>query len=251
MAYAVLTRDAAGAKRYATALSPLGLECIAMPVTHTAPAPDPDALKRALLGPAFDAILIASPRAAAELVRARDESRIDLPPVWAVGEATQRALVAAQIAAIHPTGVRDGAELASRLAETRPRRVLAPRAEEGRDEPIALLRAAGTHVEEVIAYRTLPLPPSDPRTSRGLALLTAAKAPVCVAFAPSQVTALGALLAARGVTVAATRATFVAIGETTAGALRQLGAYPIAVADEPTPEGIAKAVSSVYRSPPP
>jgi uroporphyrinogen-III synthase len=39
---------------------------------------------------------------------------------------------------------------------------------------------------------------------------------------------------------------FVAIGETTAAALRAAGVREVAVADTPTPAGIACAVSSVY-----
>ena len=37
-----------------------------------------------------------------------------------------------------------------------------------------------------------------------------------------------------------------AIGETTAAALRDAGVTAIAIADTPTPEGLAKAVSAVY-----
>jgi uroporphyrinogen-III synthase len=194
--------------------------------------------------------MVASPRAAAELVRVRDELRAELPTVWAVGEATRRVLVAARIPAIHPPGVRDGAELARKLVDTGARQVLAPRAEEGRDEAIAILRAASVVVDDVIAYRTLPVPAGDARPSRGLALLAAARAAVLVLFAPSQVAALVGLLGTRSVTLAATRAALVAIGETTAAAVRAFSVVDVAVADAPTPEGIAKAVAAVYRSDP-
>jgi uroporphyrinogen-III synthase len=60
-------------------------------------------------------------------------------------------------------------------------------------------------------------------------------------FAPSQVTALDAVLAIRRVT-----AQFAAIGDTTAAALRAAGAAAVVVAGAPTPEGLAKAVSAVY-----
>jgi uroporphyrinogen-III synthase len=44
----------------------------------------------------------------------------------------------------------------------------------------------------------------------------------------------------------APRAAIVAIGETTAAALRARGVSAVAVAPTPTPEGIAIAVASVY-----
>lgn len=60
-------------------------------------------------------------------------------------------------------------------------------------------------------------------------------------FAPSQVAALDALVGVRRIA-----ARFAAIGETTAVALRAAGAAAVAVADGPTPERLAKAVSAVY-----
>jgi uroporphyrinogen-III synthase len=60
-------------------------------------------------------------------------------------------------------------------------------------------------------------------------------------FAPSQVAALDSLVAVRAIT-----APFAAIGETTAQALRAAGAATVVVADRPTPERLANAVSAVY-----
>jgi uroporphyrinogen-III synthase/uroporphyrinogen III methyltransferase/synthase len=61
---------------------------------------------------------------------------------------------------------------------------------------------------------------------------------VCIVFAPSQVAALG--------DVAAMQTRFVAIGPTTAAALREAGIAEVAVAATPTPAGIANAVAAVY-----
>jgi uroporphyrinogen-III synthase len=254
--YAVLTRDAADAQAYAAALAPLGLDVVALPVTRIAPAADPDALRRAVAGGGYVAVLVASPRAAHELARARDAAMVDVPEVWAVGAATRRALAIARIAATHPDGVTGGAELARRLVASvavAGRRVLVPRAEEGRPEPVAILRAAGAIVDDVVAYRSVPAPADDPLLARGLDLLASRTARVCALFAPSQVTALAALLAGRGLGLglpalaAVTR--LAAIGETTAEALRAAGvpADAIAIARAPTPEGIANAVAAVYR----
>ncbi len=243
MASAVLTRDPASAAAYAAALAPLGLEVVAMPVTKHAPPADAGALGRALASGDFAAIVVASPRAAQELARAAGGQA--LPEVWAVGPATLRALEIVKIAAHHPDGVREGADLARRLVASRSlhgRRVLVPRAEDGRVEGIELMRAAGVDVVDVVAYRTVAADATAPEVARGAKLLRAGKTAVCAVFAPSQVAALAAIVGPLGELV--TR--FCAIGETTAAALRAAGVGQVAVAPEPTPEGIAQAVGSVY-----
>jgi uroporphyrinogen-III synthase len=243
VARAVLTRDPADAEAYAAALRPHGIEVVAMPVTKPAPAADPGALARAIAAGPFAAILVASPRAAHELGRAAGTST--LPEIWAVGPATKRALEIAKLAAHHPPNVRDGAELARALVASRAlagQRVLVPRAEEGRTEGLDVLRAAGADVVDVIAYRTIAVAADDAAVARGAELLRAGGAGACAVFAPSQVAALAAIVGP--LPTLATR--FVAIGATTATALREVGVTEVAVAATPTPEGIARAVMSVY-----
>ena len=228
-ARAVLTRDDVAS--YAIALAPLGLDAVAMPVTRTAPPADPHALALALVDD-YAAIVIASARAAAAVAAAGTPHG----EVWAVGPATLRALADAGIGATYPSGVHDGESLAQAIAASRElagKRVLVPRSETGRPEAAAILRAAGADVVEIVAYRTVATP-IDANALRDAA--------VCVVFAPSQVAAL-----ASHVRLADANIPFVAIGETTAAALRASGVI-VAVADEPTPEGIARAVSAVYPS---
>lgn len=255
MGVAVLTRDLVDVEAYARALAPLGLEVLAMPVTRAAPAPDPDALARALDDGDYEVIVVASARAASELARAAGRSRsprttlAELPEVWAVGPATKRALDAAQLAAQLPPDVRDGGELARKLVAQRAlagKRVLVPRAEDGRVETLDILRAAGAEVVDVVAYRTLAVAPDDASVQAGADALVSGAAGLCLVFAPSQVNALAAIVAARGSTLAALGIPFCAIGETTAAALRAEGIEAIGVADAPTPEGMARAVRSVY-----
>ncbi len=238
----MITREADAVARYAAALAPLGLEVIALPVTRTEAAGDPGALGRAIAQGGYAAIVVASARAAAAVHAARGDAA--LPEVWAVGPATARALAAAGIAAEVPPVARDARALAEALIARRAlagRRVLVPRAEDGRDEAIAILRAAGAEVEVVTAYRTVAAPGDAPELAHGLAVLRRGEGAVCAVFAPSQVEALDALVAVRGIA-----APFVAIGATTAAALRAAGVAAVAVADAPTPEGLAKAVSAVY-----
>jgi uroporphyrinogen-III synthase len=235
MAYAVLTRDSTSAAAYAVALAPLGFEVVAMPVTTYKST-------GAALDTACDFIVVASPRAAQELSRAHAPSG----EVWAVGPATQRALAIAKIPAVVPENIRDGQELARALVAQRDvkgKRVLVPRAEEGRPEARDVLGAAGANVVDVVAYRTIPVDAQDPLVRAGAELLARRTSDVmCAVFAPSQVEALAAIVGP----LAGIHATFVAIGETTASALRARGVSAVAVAPTPTPEGIAIAVASVY-----
>src|SRR6476620_9555625 len=155
MTTAVVTRDPFDAQAYSSVLAPLGLDVVAMPVTKMVAPADPDALLRAVSATGYDLILVASPRAAHELARALAASMTervtmpDMPDVWAVGPATKRALDIARLAAQMPPGPRDGAELAAHIIATRSvrgKRVLVPRAEDGRLDAIEMLRAAGAHV---------------------------------------------------------------------------------------------------------
>jgi uroporphyrinogen-III synthase len=245
--YAVVTRDREGAASYGAALGELGLAVIAMPVTRTAPPPDPEVLWRALARGGYAAIVCASARAAAAVIEAAEAWRglAALPEVWAVGPATARVLEEAGVRAVVPAGVRDGASLARALWAARDiagRRVLMPRAEDGREDAIAILRAAGAEIEDVIAYRTVARAAWDPALAEGRAALAEGRVAICVVLAPSQVAALAALVGP-GVVGALQ---FAAIGETTAAALRAAGAAGVVVAETPTPAGIASAVASVY-----
>ena len=242
MPRAVITRDVDSGAPYASALAALGFDVVIMPVTRTGPPHDPDALVRAFERGGYQAIVCASARAAAAIIRAKGHAPV--PEVWCVGAATARVLADAHLSPIVPDGVRDGASLARALVTQRElagKQVLVPRAEDGRDDAIAILRAAGVLVDDIAAYRTVPAPPDDPLVVRGCELLRAGEVALCVMFAPSQVAALDALVPLRTLP-----AKFAAIGETTADALRAAGAEVIAVAATPTPEGIANAVAAVY-----
>ncbi len=245
MAYAVLTREVDATSAYATTLAAIGLDVIAMPVTRTEPPRDQAALARALEAP-YAAIVVASARGAAALAAARGAHA--LPDVWAVGPATQRALHAAGIDARIAEGATDAAALAHAILGERDlagRRVLVPRAEDGREEAIEILRAAGVEVVDVVAYRTVAAPPDDEALARGRDVLLAGDAAACVVFAPSQVRALAGIVGP----LAEVRTAWIAIGDTTGAVLREAGIGRVSVAATPTPEGVANAVAAVY--PPP
>jgi uroporphyrinogen-III synthase len=238
MAFAVLTRD--DCDDYRAPLAAIGLDVVAMPVTAAFAIDGPLAV--ALSSGEYAAIVVASRRAAAQLAALGHRG---LPEVWVVGEATGKPLELAGIATIHPPAAVDGASLARELVAARRlagRRVLVPRSADGRPEAIDILRDAGAVVDDVIVYRMERVAPDSPMLDRGKELLRAGKAAICAVFAPSQAAALAALLGSLDRLVAQ----FVAIGQTTASSLKSLGILDVAVALTPTPEGIARAVASVY-----
>lgn len=242
MPFAVVTREADGTRPYDAVFATHGLDAIAMPVTRSEPPADAGALARAIAAGGYAAIVCASARAAHALAVARGHTA--LPEVWAIGPATERALAAAGIPAITPPEARDGATLARALVAARSlagTRVLVPRAEAGRDDAIEILRAAGAEVDAITAYRTVAVASDDPAIARGRELLETGAAAICAVFAPSQVAALAQIVPLPAI---ATR--FIAIGETTARALRDAGVAVAAVAQSPTPEGMAGALAAVY-----
>jgi len=247
MPHAVLTREIDAHSGYVAALQALGLEVVPMPVTRTEPPRDQNALARALEHGGHAAIVIASARAAHALAAVVAQTNRPLPEVWAVGPATKRALAAAGIRAQHPPSAHDGASLASAMLVQRDlagRRVLVPRAEDGRDDAIAVLRAAGAEIVDVVAYRTVATAVDDPALGPGMQLLASGRAAVCAVFAPSQVAALGGVMGP----LDRLRVAFAAIGDTTGAVLREAGVASVSVATSPTPEGLAKAVAAVYPS---
>jgi uroporphyrinogen-III synthase len=246
VATAILTRDAAGARPYGEALAPLGLTAVALPVTSTADvdADDQAALTEAVRQP-WDGVLVASARAAAPLARALAGAPLRAR-VMAVGAATAAALARHGIAADTADG--DGSTAAAHLVAAGCRSVLVPRAAGGRDEAIEHLRRAGARVLAVPVYRTVIAPADDPALVPGLALIAAGSADVVALFAPSQVGALAALLAGRGIALADGLASSIvaAIGATTAAALDEHGVRAHAVAARPEPAAMAQAVGAVY-----
>jgi uroporphyrinogen-III synthase len=281
MPYAVITRDLEATAPYAEALAKLGFDTVAMPVT-TSEAIE-CGLDRVLRGRQYDAIAIASARGARALVEAwnapartgarmvvstwfeqmwgeppdppkpalDDQGRAKLPRIFVVGAATGKVLQEAGIACTVDPDAQDAESLAKVLIATlgdgekqpvlRGKRFLAPRAAGGRVEMLDMLVYAGATIDAMSVYKTFHADPASPEIQEGRGALEEGGAEICCVFAPSQVTALAELVPINSIA-----ATFVAIGDTTAKALRDVGAKRVVASDQPTPEGIAKAVRSVY-----
>ena len=127
----------------------------------------------------------------------------------------------------------------------RGRRVLLPRAEEGRDAIPGALREAGAVVDDVAAYRTTPVGREALRGVRGT--LDAGKIDMLTFASPS---ALDGFVRAAGENSAGKwmrRARVASIGPATTAAARKWGVAPDVEAAESTIPGMTRAIVSFYR----
>ena len=147
-------------------LTDRGFEAAPCPVVREEPPADPACLRAAALTlETYDWLVVASTRAVEALVRARSSAWPPHLRTAAVGYRTAAALVAAGSSRPPVVATRDGADaLLERLLDEpswTDVRVLCPTVEGGRRTVIEGLRDAGATVEEVEAYRTTPLAPTD------------------------------------------------------------------------------------------
>jgi len=220
--------------RYVSALGQEGLEAMCEPVLAFA-FPRQDELHRRLASSGRYAGLIAtSPRAATALGRVFAD-RASLVQAWsgrrayAVGPKTAERL---QALGLHPQGAETGSAqaLAAHIVEDAPAGPLLFLAGNRRRDALPeALRAANVPFDELVVYETHPrtgftLPPADGTTW-------------LVFFSPS---GLEAVERAHGEGIEGYR--IAAIGPTTADALTAAGHSVEAVAETPSPEGVAVAL---------
>ncbi|MHA7278962.1 uroporphyrinogen-III synthase [Arthrobacter sp. MDT2-2] len=263
----IVLRHPARAVRIAAALSAAGMATYALPLTDTELPADVDAVAAELgalgrgeyqwlvvtSGNAVQALgMVAASRgtALADLVRS---GRVR---VAAVGSTTARLLADAGI----PVQLVPQAASAAGLLRGFPRgdgAVLVPQADLAPDDLRAGLADRGWAVRRVEAYRTVPYPGFPGRRVPGVeesgarpplmtwtelaALAAAGVQPAVVFTAPSAVRQFHERLDAGPLDFLP-----VAIGRTTAAALRTQGWEPEATAADPTPEGIALAVGEAF-----
>ncbi len=239
-----VTRGKQGEDALSRRLRELGAEVLDLPTIAIAPPADTgpldDALRR--LGE-FEWAVFASASAVEQTLSRM--AALGIPPpalsalnLAAVGPATAERRAAALRPPDLVPGESRGSALAGALApHVRGRRVLVPRAEEGRPELPDGLAAAGAQVTAPAAYRTVPV---SPEALRPLGVLLDRGEMDAVAFAsPSAVkSAVAALGAARfGATAVAV------IGPTTAEAAREAGLRVGVEARESTGAALAEAIA--------
>jgi uroporphyrinogen-III synthase len=217
-----------------------GLDPVAAPVIERAPVEDPaelDAARQRLADGAYAWVVITSVNAVYALLGARIGAPATATPpadvgrtTWwaAVGPATQRALARYDVAAdlVPETASADGlVDAFPRAAERPEARVLLPLGDLASDTLRSGLKAKGWAVDVVTAYRTVAreLPPELHR-----------RYDVVVVASGSAARQVAAQLGPQRV---------VAIGEPSARAAGDVGHTVLAVAEEPTDEALADAVT--------
>jgi uroporphyrinogen-III synthase len=219
-----VTRDEGADGPLAEALRRHGIQPVSCPTIAEMPPLDRAPLVKAATElERFDWLVVASTRAVTALMEARDAKVLPVQlRTAAVGLRTAAALLAS--GAVGPlTATTAGAGPLARALRDAERwmgkRVLLPRAAEGRHELADSLKHWGAIPEEVIAYRTVARPPDEIAAS-----WRAASPQAVVVASPS---AARALVAAIGAEPLRKLEPLVAIGSTTAMALVAVGVRAI------------------------
>jgi uroporphyrinogen-III synthase len=223
-----------------------GARVLAIPLLELEPPTDPRPLQAAAeLLRRFAWVAFASERGVTALVEAaRTAGTLDVlrtRKLAAVGPGTAAALGAVGLEVTLVANVSTGEGLAEALLpRLQPAEVvLLPAAEEGRRSLEEGLRVAGVTVERVAAYRSRPAG----SVPEGWAEVVA-HPPRCVLFGSPRT--VEAFLGLPGAGALVPRVKAVAVGPTTAAALRAQGWEPAAIATAPTPpEWVEAAVQAV------
>ena len=253
----LVTRAAEQAPPLLAALREQGAEALALPTLRIAPAADLGPLDAALWRLAAeeamdDWIIFTSANAVGRVVDRLSALGLGVGvlgqrSIAAIGPATAAALEAVGVVPTLTPERADAVGTASALAGrgVAGRRVLFPRGDLARETLARALRDHGALVEEVEAYRTLPVPSAetDPavreRVRFGLV-------DVVTLTSPSSVRNLALLLG--GSLGCLAGATVVTVGETTAAAVRARDLSVHAVAATPSVAGIVAAVVEAWQS---
>ena len=248
----LVTREERPREGLSREIERLGGRAVLCPLVRTLPPRDEAALERAARqAAAFDWILFTSVRGVEAFSRARGRRACPIPEsarLGAVGEATAEAARRrfGRVDLVAPLA--GGAGLAAALIDRSPLsgcRVLLPRAELGHPDLPRLLREHGARVEEVAAYRTVPVE-AVPEEIPGL---LANGEIAAVAFASgSAVEAFAALFGAGALRREGRRFAVVSIGGSTSAKVESLGGRVDAEADQPSLEHLARAAAAGLES---
>jgi uroporphyrinogen III methyltransferase/synthase len=238
----VVTRAREQADELIHALEEAGAVVLHFPAIRFVPPESFDSLDRAIDGTCDWLVFTSTNGVSAFFERLRSRSRnVPAASIAAVGEATAEALRAHEV---EPDAIPrrfTGADLLPILGDVRGRRIAVVRAEEGREELIEGLRSGGAAVEVAIAYRTMP---GDFDVEALRRHLRAGSIDVVTFTSPSTlVNLLAPLTPGERDSVLATR--IVAIGTTTADAVRASGREPDAIAANASVAGIVEAVIAI------
>lgn len=248
----VLTRAVEQSAEWVGALESRGAEVLMLPAVRIAQPETWSLLDRELMRLyEFDWVLFTSRNAVRFVAERLKELGCQLcvgeahtPRVAAVGHATAEA---ARKVGWHVDCVpekQDGESLARELHETlAKRRVLLPRSDRADDRLAVALEKNGAKVREVVAYLTLAPESLDPAIAGRVG---AGDVDWLVFASPSAFHNLSHAIGAKELVALSARIHFLAIGPTTAKAVREAGGHVELEAAVPDAEGIAKALCEYY-----
>lgn len=235
----VVTRAPHQAQPLRSAFEDAGARVDLLPLLEVCPGDVEQTASAARRAGDFDALAFTSANAVDMFFR-HGVDRSTLPPIGVVGPATARALRQQSIIPAIQAQRRDAVGLAQALT-TRfgaNAKVLVPQADDARPHLAEGLEAAGCEVETVVAYRKA-LPDDAPEALERI--LDAGPLDWVTFTSPRIVRHFVDLLGHRWPTCRSTLKS-VSIGETTKGALREVGMEPTAVAQAPGVHGLVAAV---------
>lgn len=244
----LVTRPRERSRPLCSLLEQEGAHVISVPLLELLPPDDASALESAAREVhRYHWIVFASPSAVHALVdavrRAGTFPALQQARIAVIGPATAQALREQGLALEREAESSTGAGLfeALRDAIAAKDEVLLPAAQEGRHELHEALEAAGANVTRIAAYQS-----TKKTLDPGLAEIIGAPPDAVMFASPRTADAFLEALGDRGRKLLA-HAQVVAIGPTTASALRALGVRVSAVADEPTPAAFVDAVARAVR----
>jgi uroporphyrinogen-III synthase/uroporphyrinogen III methyltransferase/synthase len=240
-----VTRGKGGEDALCARLRELGAEVVAVPAIATVPPESFAELDQALRDlKGFDWIAFASATAVEATLGRLSALGLGLPDsrvrIAAVGQATaERLRQLLRPPDLVPAEARGAALAAALGARAAGKRVLVPRAAEGRPELLEGLVAAGAEVVAAPCYRTVAAPPEAIAPLAGL--LDRGELDAVGFASPSAVKSVLAGLGARAGLLA--RCTLAAIGPTTAAALAEAGLEASVTPGASTGRDLAEAIA--------
>jgi uroporphyrinogen-III synthase len=249
----VVTRAPEQSRELSEALTKLGAEVLSLPTVCFGPADDWTSLDRALRAISqFDWLLFTSQNAvrffcsrSRELgVRPEELASLGVR-VGAVGPATAQVVEHEGIRVEYIAKDHSGEGLVNELdAKLHGRKVLLPRSGRADDQLPKALRDAGAIVTEAVAYRTMQPATFDANV---LAKLRSAEVDAIIFASPSAFHNLRDVLTEDEAAELSAHVQFVAIGPTTARALRESGVTVGLESEESTAAGLATVIASYYQ----
>jgi uroporphyrinogen-III synthase len=245
----LITRAARDGEPLRERLSGLGADVLHLPAIAVEPpadwSPADEALSRL---PSYHYVVFTS-RNAVEAVIGRltalglGDTIPPGPEVVAAGEVTAQRLHQLGVDTLMRPDVQSSRGVAAALLEDdlRGRRILYPTSDLARSELRETLEAAGAQVDQITAYRTVRPAAADAAI---LDALKRGEIDVLTVASPSAIQNLIAILQPAQDCLRLTR--LVCIGHTTAWTAQDEGLDPMAIAREPSVEGMVEAICSLY-----